>query len=85
MQVVNHGISEQVMRDMYAVCHEFNEMPAADKVEFYSEDESKPNRLYGGVNYETLDENCWMDTLELVYPLPSGDTKDWPHKPQRLR
>jgi hypothetical protein len=47
-------------------------MPATDKVEFYSEDESKPNRLYGGVNFDTLGEKCWMDTLELVYPLPSG-------------
>lgn len=85
IQVVNHGISEQVLHDMYAVCHEFFEMPAADKAEFYSEDKSKKNRLFCGSGFETLGEKYWIDVLELLYPLPSGDTKDWPHKPQRLR
>lgn len=84
-QVVNHGVPEQVLRDMEAVCHEFFQLPAADKAEFYSEDKSKPNRLFSGTNYETLGERYWRDCLRLVYPLPSGDTKDWPHKPQRLR
>ncbi|TVU29692.1 hypothetical protein EJB05_21270, partial [Eragrostis curvula] len=85
MQVVNHGISEQVLHDMYAVCHEFFDMPAADKAEFYSEDKSMRNRLFCGSGFETLGEKYWVDVLELLYPLPSGDTKDWPHKPQRLR
>jgi len=83
--VVNHGVSEQVLRDMEAVCEEFFQLPAADKAEFYSEDKSKPNRLFSGTTYETLGEKYWRDCLRLVYPLPAGDTKDWPHKPQRLR
>ena len=85
-QVVNHGVPEQLLRDMEAVCHEFFQLPAADKAEFYSEDRSKPNRLFSGSSYETLGERYWRDCLRLAYPLPAGDTKDWPHKqPQRLR
>ncbi|CAN6373018.1 unnamed protein product [Urochloa humidicola] len=85
IQVVNHGIPEQVLRDMDAVCHEFFSMPAADKAEFYSEDKRKHNRLFSGSGFETLGEKYWIDVLELRYPLPSGDTSGWPHKPQRLR
>ncbi|CAN6349276.1 unnamed protein product [Urochloa humidicola] len=85
IQVINHGISEQVLRDMDAVCHEFFEMPAADKAESYSEDKSKPNRYFSGSSFETLGEKYWRDALSLLYPLPSGDTSGWPHKPRRLR
>ncbi|RLN00061.1 mugineic-acid 3-dioxygenase-like [Panicum miliaceum] len=62
-------------------------LPAAgpDKAAFYSEDKSKPNRLFSGSSYETLGERYWRDCLRLVYPLPAGDTRDRPHKPQRLR
>ncbi|CAO2144761.1 unnamed protein product [Urochloa humidicola] len=60
-------------------------MPAADKAEFYSEDKRKHNRLFSGSGFETLGEKYWIDVLELRYPLPSGDTSGWPHKPQRLR
>ncbi|CAL4896406.1 unnamed protein product [Urochloa decumbens] len=84
-QVVGHGVPQQAIRDMEAVCHEFFEMPAADKAAFYSEDKSKPNRLFSGSSYETLGEKYWRDCLRLVYPLPSGDTSGWPHKPLRLR
>ncbi|KAF8658363.1 hypothetical protein HU200_059411 [Digitaria exilis] len=84
-QVVNHGVPEKVLRDMEAVCEEFFQMPAADKAEFYSDDKSKKNRLFSGSSFETLGEKYWRDCLTLLYPLPSGDTSDWPHKPQRLR
>jgi 2'-deoxymugineic-acid 2'-dioxygenase/mugineic-acid 3-dioxygenase len=73
------------MRDMEAVCHEFFHMPAEDKAIFYSEDKSIRNRLFSGSSFETLGEKYWLDVLELLYPLPSGDTSLWPHKPQRLR
>ncbi|CAN6344712.1 unnamed protein product [Urochloa humidicola] len=84
-QVVNHGIPEQVMWDMEAVCHEFFQLPAAEKAEFYSEDKTKPNRLFSGSVFETLGEKYWRDCLRLIYPLPSGDTSGWPNKPQKLR
>ncbi|CAN6340041.1 unnamed protein product [Urochloa humidicola] len=84
-QVVNHGVPEQVVKDMEVVCREFFQLPAADKAEFYSEDKSKPNKLFSGSCYETLGERYWRDCLRLIYPLPSSDTSGWPHKPRRLR
>ncbi|RCV15827.1 hypothetical protein SETIT_3G089000v2 [Setaria italica] len=64
--VVNHSISEQAMRDMEAVCHEFFQMPAEDKAEFYSEDESIRNRLFSGSSFETLGEKYWLTLREVV-------------------
>ncbi|RCV15826.1 hypothetical protein SETIT_3G088900v2 [Setaria italica] len=79
--VVNHGIPEEVTRDMEDVCEEFFQLPAADKAYMYSEDRHKPNRIFSGTTYET-----WRDCLRLACPFPIGDgTKDWPHTPQRLR
>lgn len=86
-QLVNHGVPEQVLQDMEAVCAEFFQLPAADKAAFYSEDKTKPNRLLSGTTYETLGERYCRDCLRLVYPLPVAvdNTKDWPDKPRRLR
>lgn len=78
MQVVNHGISEQVLHDMYAVCHEFFDMPAEDKAEFFSEDRSERNKLFCGSAFETLGEKYWIDVLELLYPLPSATPRTGP-------
>ena len=51
MQVINHGISEQAMQDMAEVGEEFFRLPAADKVEFCSEDITKGTRLFSGTTY----------------------------------
>ncbi|WVZ82418.1 hypothetical protein U9M48_029684 [Paspalum notatum var. saurae] len=85
-QVVNHGVPEQLMRDMEAVGVDFFKMPAADKADFYSEDISKPHRLYSGTIYETGTEEYWRDCLRIAYDFPAGDhIKDWPDKPRNLR
>ncbi|CAL4892020.1 unnamed protein product [Urochloa decumbens] len=85
-QVINHGISEQVMQDMAAVGEEFFQLPAADKVGIYSEDTNKATRLFSGATYETGGEKYWRDCLRFAYDFPVGNsTKDWPEKPQRLR
>ncbi|CAL5009148.1 unnamed protein product [Urochloa decumbens] len=85
-QVVNHGVPEQVLQDMEAVCNEFYELPAADKAHLYSEDKQKPNRLFSGTTFETGDQKYWMDCLRLACPFPvGGSTSDWPDKPQMLR
>ena len=77
--MVNHGVSEQVLRDMEEVCEEFFQLPAADKAEFYSEDKSKPNRLFSGTAYETLGEKYWRDCLHLVYtPCPPATPRTGP-------
>lgn len=85
-QVVNHGVPEQAIREMQAVCEEFFQMPAEDKAAFYSEDADKPNRLFSSTTYETGGERYWRDCLRLACGFPVVDAKsDWPDKPQRLR
>ncbi|CAN6347837.1 unnamed protein product [Urochloa humidicola] len=60
-QVVNHGVSEQAMRDMEAVCKEFFELPVAEKAGFYSEDTNNPNRLFSGTVFKTGDVRCFPE------------------------
>ncbi|KAL6622762.1 hypothetical protein ACP70R_032641 [Stipagrostis hirtigluma subsp. patula] len=85
-QVVNHGVPEEVMRDMLAVGEEFFQLPAADKAEFYSEDRGKPSRLFSGTSFDTGGEEYRRDCLRLSCTAPISDsTKDWPNKPRRLR
>ncbi|KAK3135755.1 hypothetical protein QOZ80_5BG0423020 [Eleusine coracana subsp. coracana] len=84
--VVNHGVPEQVMKDMEDVCEEFFRLPAEDKAHLYSEDRHKPNRIFSGATYETGGEKYWRDCLRLALPYPVGDaTKDWPDKPEGIR
>ena len=84
--MINHGVPEQVRRDMEAVCKEFFEMPAADRDAFYSDDNLKPNRFFSGSTYKTGSDKFWFDCLRLSSTFPIGDNKnDWPEKPQKLR
>ena len=86
MQVVNHGVSAEAIRDMEAVCAEFFRLPAEEKAAFYSEDTGKPNRLFSSTTYELGDEKYWRDCLRLACGSPVGDTKNnWPDKPKKLR
>ncbi|KAM0843229.1 hypothetical protein ACQ4PT_057863 [Festuca glaucescens] len=85
-QVINHGVTEQAMRDMEAACREFFALPAEDKAAFYSEDNKKTNRYFSGSTYQTGGNKYWMDCLRLGCSIPVGDSKNnWPDKPQNLR
>lgn len=85
--VVEHGIPEEVMRDMLEVCEEFFQLPAASKAYMYSEDSQRPNRIFSGTTYDTGGDKYWRDCLRLACPssFPVGTRDDWPHTPQRLR
>lgn len=86
LQVVNHGVSEQAMQDMEAVCQEFFQLPAAEKAELYSEDTQKATRIYSSTMFETGGERYWRDCLRLACSFPVADSPmAWPDKPQRLR
>ncbi|KAK1629076.1 hypothetical protein QYE76_003391 [Lolium multiflorum] len=85
-QVINHGVPEQVRRDMEAVCEEFFAMPAADRESFHSDDNLKPNRFFTGSTYKNSGAKFWFDCLRLSSTFPIGDSKkDWPEKPEKLR
>ncbi|CAN6381278.1 unnamed protein product [Urochloa humidicola] len=85
-RVVNHGICEETLRDMEAVCDEFFRLPAEDKKHIHSDDKSRPNRLFSGSTYKTSSKMYWMDCLRLTRTFPISESKNnWPDKPQRLR
>jgi 2'-deoxymugineic-acid 2'-dioxygenase / mugineic-acid 3-dioxygenase len=69
VQVVNHGVPEQVMQDMEVVC-EFFRLPAEDKAHLYSEsaDRHRTNRIFTGATYETDGEQYWRDCLRAPCP-----------------
>ncbi|KAI7990857.1 Hyoscyamine 6-dioxygenase [Camellia lanceoleosa] len=51
-QVINHGVSEELMDDTMSLFKEFFDMPVEEKAAYYSEDKSKSFRLYtSGQNY----------------------------------
>ncbi|KAK3142829.1 hypothetical protein QOZ80_4BG0352220 [Eleusine coracana subsp. coracana] len=84
-QVVNHGVSEQVLRDMEVVCEEFLQLPAEDKAHLYSDDNKKLNRLFSGSTFKT--GSFWMDCLRLACTFPGleDSVNEWPEKPKRFR
>ncbi|KAF5937489.1 hypothetical protein HYC85_024995 [Camellia sinensis] len=46
LEVINHGMSEELMNDTMSLFKEFFDMPVEDKAAYYSEDKSKSFRLY---------------------------------------
>ncbi|KAI7980157.1 Protein DOWNY MILDEW RESISTANCE 6 [Camellia lanceoleosa] len=60
-QVINHGVSENLMDDAMDLFKEFFDMPADDKASVYSDDPSQSCRLFtssynyfGGIISDTL-------------------------------
>ncbi|KAJ4807875.1 2-oxoglutarate (2OG) and Fe(II)-dependent oxygenase superfamily protein [Rhynchospora pubera] len=84
-QVINHGVSEQLMKDIMGLTEEFFNMPKEDKAAFYSEDSSKTNRLFSSTIYGKDGPRYWRDCLKLAcYPVPET-INEWPNKPTKFR
>ncbi|KAK8717969.1 hypothetical protein V6N13_045219 [Hibiscus sabdariffa] len=86
LQVVNHGIPEEVMKASMDVLKEVFEMPAEDKAMLYSEDPKRSCRLLtGGARYAREKVHHWRDNLRHpCHPLQDC-IKHWPEKPIRYR
>ncbi|KAM1244346.1 hypothetical protein ACFX1X_036149 [Malus domestica] len=85
-QVMNHGISESLLKDTMGVFKEFFELPAEDKAAVYSEDPKKICRLFtSSGNYDWEDVHLWRDNLR--HPcLPLEESmKHWPQQPSTYR
>ncbi|KAM7501453.1 hypothetical protein LguiB_000357 [Lonicera macranthoides] len=85
-QVINHGVSEDLMKETMSLYKEFFNMAAEDKASLYSEDLSQSTRLYtSGLNYTEEEVHNWKDTLKhSVYPFEEYK-ETWPEKPARYR
>ncbi|MBA0763960.1 hypothetical protein Gotri_013350 [Gossypium trilobum] len=85
-QVINHGVSEDLMNDTMNVFKEFFELPAEDKADLYSEEFNRPCKLYtSSANYDGDKVHLWRDSLRHpCHPLEEC-IKIWPQKPTRYR
>ncbi|KAI8574424.1 hypothetical protein RHMOL_Rhmol01G0352500 [Rhododendron molle] len=60
LEVINHGVSEELMDDTMSLFKEFFDMAVEDKAAYYSEDMTKSFRLYtGDMNYLKDQVNYW--------------------------
>ncbi|XP_040931946.1 hyoscyamine 6-dioxygenase [Gossypium hirsutum] len=84
--VINHGVSENLVNDTMNVFKEFFELPAEDKAGIYSEDLKRPCRLYtSSPNFNSEKVHLWRDNLRHpCHPLEDC-VKIWPQKPTRYR
>ncbi|CAI9300691.1 unnamed protein product [Lactuca saligna] len=85
-QVINHGVSEEMMAGIRVLYDEFFNMPIEDKLSVYSENFGKGCTLYtSGLNYAKEDVHFWKDTLKHgCHPLEEH-SPSWPDKPARYR
>ncbi|XP_020085191.1 protein DMR6-LIKE OXYGENASE 1-like isoform X2 [Ananas comosus] len=79
--VKNHGIPEEVVREMLRVAREFFHLPEAERLKCYSDDPSRTTRLSTSFNVRTEKVSNWRDFLRLhCYPLEDF-IREWPCNP----
>ncbi|KAJ0966613.1 hypothetical protein J5N97_023530 [Dioscorea zingiberensis] len=86
-QVVNHGIKEEVIREMKNIAKEFFQLPIEDKIVYCSEDLYKFPRLHTSTTRENkLEKKVWRDCLKFVcHPVDLQSNDQFPQKPSGFR
>ncbi|XP_061366865.1 hyoscyamine 6-dioxygenase-like [Gastrolobium bilobum] len=85
-QVINHGVSKELMDETLNIYKEFHAMPPKEKVNECSKDPNGRCKLYtSSENYQRDTVHYWKDTL--IHPCPpSGENMHyWPQKPTKYR
>lgn len=85
-QVINHGISVNVMNDLRSVVRELFELPAEEKQKLCSDDPLKTCRMFtSSINYATEKVHHWRDNfLHPCHPLEQWQHL-WPENPTKYR
>ncbi|KAI7992919.1 Hyoscyamine 6-dioxygenase [Camellia lanceoleosa] len=88
-QVINHGVSEELMDDTMSLFKEYLDMPEEDKASYCSEDITKSFMLYTGSSNSNLNRKgnvtFWKDSVKhSCHPL-EDHIQSWPEKPARYR
>ncbi|CAA6655568.1 unnamed protein product [Spirodela intermedia] len=84
-QVINHGVSQEVIRDMVDVSKRFFDLPFEERSRYMSSDLNAPVRCGTSFNQNKDRVFCWRDFLKLTYhPLPLV-LPHWPTSPTDLR
>lgn len=88
LQVVNHGVGEDVIRGFREAAAEFFRMPEEAKLRHYSNDHSKPFRVFSGSQTSHNDANqirFWRDCFKVrCYPVDKL-MHQWPSQPETFR
>ncbi|KAJ0968915.1 hypothetical protein J5N97_021792 [Dioscorea zingiberensis] len=80
-QVINHGVSLELVLKMLVIAGEFFKLPMEEKLSLYSDDPSKKIRLSTSFNVRKETFRNWRDYLRLhCYPLERY-TPEWPSNP----
>jgi 2'-deoxymugineic-acid 2'-dioxygenase/mugineic-acid 3-dioxygenase len=88
LQVVNHGVGEEVLQGFRDAAAEFFRLPEEAKLKYYSDDQSKPFRVVSGSvtsHNDANDMRYWRDCLKLrCYPVDKL-MHHWPSQPEMFR
>ncbi|KAJ9542650.1 hypothetical protein OSB04_029156 [Centaurea solstitialis] len=82
-QVINHGISSDVIRKMEDVCRRFFELPLEEREKYMSTDIHSLVRYGTSFNQTNDSVFCWRDFLKLVCN-PDAYSQ-WPESPSNFR
>lgn len=85
LQLINHGVGDDVLRKVLKVANEFFELPSEDKAVMYSEDSKQKSRVYTSIDYNNEKVHFWRDSLRHpCHPLEEH-IDSWPQKPPQYR
>ncbi|KAF7818413.1 protein DOWNY MILDEW RESISTANCE 6-like [Senna tora] len=85
-QVINHGVSENLMDETMSVLKDFFQLPDEDKQKFFTDDFSKSCVYYtSSINYAIEKIHLWRDFLKHpCHPLDKWQHV-WPENPPKYR
>ncbi|XP_047337523.1 protein DOWNY MILDEW RESISTANCE 6 [Impatiens glandulifera] len=84
-QVINHGVSMEMVEEMLKVGLEFFNLPVEEKMKLYSDDPTKTMRLSTSFNIKKEKVHNWRDYLRLhCYPLHKY-VHEWPSLPTSFK
>lgn len=85
MQLINHGIPEEVIKNMVDVGGRFFDLPLVEREKYMTKDMTTPVRYGTSFNQTKDGVFCWRDFLKLVCdPLPQV-LPHWPSSPSDFR
>ncbi|KAK9120961.1 hypothetical protein Syun_018578 [Stephania yunnanensis] len=80
-QVINHGVSPSLMKDVVQACLEFFNLPIEEKLHLVSEDVNKPVRYGTSLNHVKDTIHFWRDFLKHYSNPLSKWIHSWPSNP----
>jgi isopenicillin N synthase-like dioxygenase len=85
MQLVNHGISNEVIGNMMNVSKRFFELPMAEREKYMTTDLGTPVRYGTSFNQTKDGVYCWRDFLKLMCQPQPDVLLHWPASPVDFR